>query len=258
IADALKAGNDAYLAKDFDTAVVKYDEGIAADPDYIGSVPVFLNNKGLALNTRAVAVFNANAKSTDATTKATAMGKVSDDLGAAAESFFKSWTMLKNPTGDSLTPDKLTELRKQAIAGARETYRIMVVTERVDPAQTDNAKSFLNDIAAAESDAAAKAVAKTTIGDLYRVAGDSENSIAAYREALQLDSKNINAMAGLGLSLFAEGAGTEDRPMMQEGLNYMQAFVEDAPDNHQLKASVIEAIDYLKTAEKLTPKKLPR
>ncbi|HSI87984.1 MAG TPA: tetratricopeptide repeat protein, partial [Pyrinomonadaceae bacterium] len=129
---------------------------------------------------------------------------------------------------------------------------------KVDPAQTDNAKSFLNDMASTESDAAAKAATKTTIGDLYRVAGDSENAIAAYRDALQIDSKNVNAMAGLGLSLFAEGAGNENRAMMQDGLNYMQAFVEDAPDNHKLKASVIEAIDYLKTAEKLTPKKLPR
>ena len=258
IADALKTGNAAYLANDFDTAVVSYDQGIAADPDYLGSVPIFLNNKGLALNKRAVAHYNANVKLTDQKAKLAAMTKVQKDFGAAADAFFKAWTMLKNPAGDALNAEQVKEQRDKALSGAREVYRLMIETEKVDPAATDNAKSFLNDIAAAETDAAAKAAAKTTIGDLYRVAGNSESSIAAYREALQIDSKNISAMAGLGLSLFAEGAGTEDRAMMQEGLNYMQAFVEGAPDNHHLKSSVAEAIDYLKTAEKLTPKKLPR
>jgi tetratricopeptide (TPR) repeat protein len=258
IAESLKAGNEAFEAKNYDVAVVKYQEGIAADPEYLGSVPIFLSNMGLAHTNRAVATYNANARSTDTAVKNEAMKRVQDDLGAAAAAFFRSWTMLKNPAGEALSAAQVKEQRDKAISGAREAYRLMVETERVDPAQTDNARSFLNDIADAETDATAKAAAKTMIGDLYRVAGNSEDSIAAYREALKLDSKSINAMAGLGLSLFAEGAGTEDRAMMQEGLNYMQAFVDTAPDNHKLKASVIEAIDYLKTAEKLSPQRLPR
>jgi hypothetical protein len=44
---------------------------------------------------------------------------------------------------------------------------------------------------------------------------------------------------------------------MQEGLNYMQAFTEKAPDTHRLKSSVRESIDYLKTDLKMTPQKLP-
>ncbi|HSI89393.1 MAG TPA: hypothetical protein VK918_10075, partial [Pyrinomonadaceae bacterium] len=170
IADSLKSGNEAFQVKNYDVAVAKYDEGIAADPEYLGSVPIFLTNKGLALTNRAVETYNANAKAPDAAVKNAAMKKVQDDLGAAAGAFFQSWTMLKNPSGDALSAAQVTEQRAKAVSGAREAYRLMIETEKVDPAQTDNAKSFLNDVASTESDAAAKAATKTTIGDLYRVA----------------------------------------------------------------------------------------
>ena len=46
IGQALKDGNAAFTAKNFDLAISKYDEGIAADPDFVGSAPVLLNNRG--------------------------------------------------------------------------------------------------------------------------------------------------------------------------------------------------------------------
>ena len=255
---SLKAGNEAYAAKNYTLAVAKFEEGIAANPEYLGSAPILLNNKGVVLKQKAVEDYNANVRVSDAAQKAAAMQQVQDDLGASAEAFYKAWTLLRNASGDALSPEQKKAQEEKAIDGARETFRLMVETNKVDPAQTDNAKTFLNAYAESVTDSAAKGATKLMIGDLYRVAGDSANAIAAYREALQFDNKNINAMAGLGLSLFAEGAGMEDRAMMQEGLNYMQAFVDSAPDNHKLKASVMESIDYLKTSEKLTPKKLPQ
>ncbi|MCV4732206.1 hypothetical protein OFB80_30405, partial [Escherichia coli] len=51
---ALKDGNAAFQAKNWDAAIAKYDEGIAADPDFAGSAPVLMNNKGAALRERAV------------------------------------------------------------------------------------------------------------------------------------------------------------------------------------------------------------
>ena len=258
ITASLKAGNEAFAAKNYQLAASKYDEGIAANPDYLGSAPILLNNKGIALRQKAVENYNASVRATDATQRNAAMQQVQDDFGASAEAFYKAWSMLKNATGDALTAEQKKTEEAKAINGAREVYRLMVETSRVDPDQTANAKTFLDAYAESVSDNAAKGEAKTTIGDLFRVTGDSANAIAAYREALQFDRKNIDAMAGLGLSLFAEGAGMEDRAMMQEGLNYMQAFADGAPDNHKLKASVIESIDYLKTSEKLTPKKLPQ
>jgi hypothetical protein len=46
---ALDEGNAAFNSKNYDVAVVKYEEGFQANPDFVGSAPVLLNNKGAAL-----------------------------------------------------------------------------------------------------------------------------------------------------------------------------------------------------------------
>ena len=76
---------------------------------------------------------------------------------------------------------------------------------------------------------------------------------------LESSPDNPDALAGLGLSLFSAGAGTvpENTAQMQEGLNLMTRFAEIAPETHPLKASVKDAVDYLKT-KKLEPQKTPK
>jgi hypothetical protein len=57
----------------------------------------------------------------------------------------------------------------------------------------------------------------------------------------------------LGLALYTEGysANPPDKAMLQEGLNYMQRFVDTAPDTHKLKQSTRETIDNLKAEQNL-------
>ncbi len=66
---------------------------------------------------------------------------------------------------------------------------------------------------------------------------------------------NPDALAGLGLSLFNSGVVADNKAQKQEGLNYMQKFADTAPENHPLKASVRDAVEYLKTQDKLIPQK---
>ncbi|MEG7679934.1 hypothetical protein U2083_14350, partial [Listeria monocytogenes] len=42
----LKEGADAVNAKNYDVAIAKYDEGIAIEPNFVGSTTVLLNNRG--------------------------------------------------------------------------------------------------------------------------------------------------------------------------------------------------------------------
>jgi len=114
-----------------------------------------------------------------------------------------------------------------------------------------------------ETDPAKKVAAEVTLGDIFRLAGDSEKAIAAYRLVLQGAPDNPEAMAGLGLSLFNSGVVASDKAQMQEGLNYMTKYTEIAPitatDTQTLKdfkTSVKEAVDYLKNTEKLAPQKV--
>ena len=254
---SLKSGNEAFNAKNYDLAVTKYDEGINADPNFLGSAPILLNNKGIALRIKAVDTFNTGVKATDPGEKAAAMESVQKDFSLSFQSFYKAWRLLSDNQPGSVSAEDIKTQQVRAMDGARETMRLMAQTEKVDPAQIDNAKIMTTEYAATESDAAKKAAAKVALGDLYRITGDSAAAIGVYREAIGLERGNIDAMAGLGLSLFADGAAEDDRAKMQEGLNYMQAFTEKAPDTHRLKSSVRESIDYLKTDLKMTPQKMP-
>jgi Flp pilus assembly protein TadD len=87
--------------------------------------------------------------------------------------------------------------------------------------------------------------------------GDSKNAIVEYKKVLATSPDNADALAGLGLSLANAGYnqdGSINAPMMQEAINTLQRFTEIAPDNHKLKASVKETVDYLKT-QNLKPEK---
>jgi tetratricopeptide (TPR) repeat protein len=83
VTKSLADGNAAFNSKNYDLAITKYDEGIAANPDYAGSASVLLNNKGVALKNRAIDNYNKAIKSTDAAVKTEALGKVKQDLEAA-------------------------------------------------------------------------------------------------------------------------------------------------------------------------------
>jgi hypothetical protein len=46
-----------------------------------------------------------------------------------------------------------------------------------------------------------------------------------------------------------------DKAKFQEAANYLQRFVDKAPDTHKLKASAKESLEYLKTQENIKPQK---
>lgn len=254
IQKSLTEGNAAFSAKNYDLAITKFDEGYKASPDYVGSAPVFLNNKGIALRIRAVDTYNQSIKLTDAAAKAEGLNKVSKDFSDALDSFSASWTLLKATT--TVPDQKNYDLNKlQTLRGAKDLVRYMAATERVDGSKMEMAKTLVQEYLAVETDQAAKTEAQLSLADAYRVAGDFDNAIAAYRKTVELAPENPDALAGLGLSLFAAGEAANNVQQKQEGLNYMQKFAEIAPANHKLKADVASVVEYLKT-QKLAPQKV--
>jgi tetratricopeptide (TPR) repeat protein len=55
---ALADGAKAYNEKRYETALEKFDEGYNLDPDFVGSAPVLLNNKALALTALGAEKYN--------------------------------------------------------------------------------------------------------------------------------------------------------------------------------------------------------
>ncbi len=256
IKKALEEGNKAFGDKNYDAAIAKYDEGITAEPDYAGSAPVLLNNKTAALITRARTNYNQTVKG-DPAAKAAGMTSVKKDLDDAVTASNRSLTVLKSATAADAAIQKSYDANKfQALGNRKEAFWLMAKTG-ADRTKGKETLTAFEEYLAVETDAKKKTDAQIALGDSLRESGDAENAIIAYRKVLETLPDNPDVLAGLGLSLFSAGAGTvpENKTQMQEGLNYMQRFAETAPETHPLKASVKDAVDYLKTKQ-MAPQKV--
>ncbi len=258
IAATAKAAKEAFEAKDYDLAIAKYEEGIAADPDFVGSAPVFNNNRSISLRIRAVDIRNKAIKLTDATEKFAGLEKAKKDLAESAAGFLRAWTLLKNALPAEIVDKANFEATKTAtLVGSQETFRMAVLMEQIDPSVIEAAKVLVPEYVAVESDAAKKATAKLIFADLYRVVGDSDNAIAGYKSILETSPDNIDALSGVGLSLVNKGYIDNQKPLLQEGANYLQKFVSLAPDTNKYKADAVGLIETLKKEQNVAPQKLP-
>lgn len=254
----LKEGNDAYTAKNYDLAITKYSEGIDADPNYVGTAPVMLNNRGASYAARGTESYNKNIKSTDAAVRTEAKVNAKRDFGLAAESYKLAYDVVKNAPATDITDPKNVEASKFAsLRGAKEVGRLSVLIEQVDDKVIAVDKELLPEYIAVETDPVKKAEANMILADLYRVAADFENAIAGYRKLLEVSPDNVDALAGAGLSLVNVGYISDDKTKLQEGSNYLQKFISLAPDTHKYKADAIGLIDSLKKQNNVTPQKLP-
>ena len=254
---ALKDGNAAFQAKNWDAAIAKYDEGIAADPDFAGSAPVLMNNKGAALRERAVLIYNQNVKNPDTTAKLEAFRRVKEDLGTAAATYARSLEILKNAQPGDINDPKLRESQMAvALRGASDTFRLMTLTEQIDETKLDLAKTLIPEYISIETDPTRKNQAKLILADLYRILGDADNAIAEYRKIVEEMPDNLDALAGLGLSLVNAGYINNNKEQLQEGANYLQKYAAAAPDGHKYKSDALGLIESLKAEQKITPQKV--
>jgi tetratricopeptide (TPR) repeat protein len=229
----------------------------------VGSAPILLNNKGTALKIMGVDYYNRAVKSSDPAEKADLTGKAKASLEGAVDAFSNSWKIIKDaPAADTANQPNLEAAKYGALSGLTDAYRLVVIT-KVNPAKAADAKDAFDAYIAIETDAAKKAKAQLTYADIMRETGDSEKAIAGYRVVLQSSPDNAEAMAGLGLSLFNAGVVASNKEQMQEGLNYMTKYIETAPiaatdsqSTKEFKQSVKDAVEYLKTTEKLAPQKV--
>ncbi|MCY7376854.1 MAG: tetratricopeptide repeat protein [Pyrinomonadaceae bacterium] len=257
IKKALEEGNKAFGDKNYEVAVAKYDEGINAEPDYAGSAPILLNNKTVVLLARATINYNQTVKG-DAAAKTAGMTSVKKDLDDAVTASERSLTVLKTAIASDAAVQKNYDAAKfQAAANRKEAYRLMAKTG-VDRNKGKESIVAFEEYMTLETDAKKKADAQLALGDVLRENGDADNAVIAYRKALEMSPDNPDVLAGLGLSLFNAGVVSDNTAVKQEGLNFMQKFADTAPEAHPLKASVKDAVDYLKTQDKLTPQKVTK
>lgn len=250
IGDSFKAGNTALIAKNFDEAIKQYDTGIAADPDHPG-LPSLLTNKSQALKGRGVDKYNAAIQSKDDAARTAGLDAAKADFKAAADAANQAVDMLKKqpaPT-DAEGQKQMTTNKYFALSARAEAMRFYLT--KVDATKADEAVAAYQEYIAVETDPVKKAAAQRSMAQMLLDSGAGDKAVAEFQKLLveKPDDPDINL--GLGLALFSSG----DKAKYQEAANYLQKFVDKAPDDHKFKTDAKAVLAELKNTENVVPEK---
>ena len=248
---ASKAGNADLAIQKYSDAITQYSEGLAADADQ----PALLTNKATALKARAIERFNSaiRSKTMDDAAKSAAYETAKTDFRDAAAASNKAVQIIKTVPA----PTDPTELQRYngnkyaALATNAEAMRLLVT--KADATKADDASTAFQEYLAVEQDPAKKARAQLDSAQMLLDAGATDKALAAFQAILATQPDSPDANLGVGLSLFASG----DKAKFQDAANYLQRFVDTAPDTHSFKNDAKAILAEMKNTEKIVPEKTP-
>lgn len=265
ISRTFKAGNEALMAagtaskaknhdeavKNYSLAVTQYDEGLAADPEQ----PAILTNKAVALKGRGVERFNnaITSKTLDDAGRSAALQTAKDDFKLAAEASSKAVQLIKAqpvPT-DAAEVTRYNGNKYAALLTNAESYRLFV--SKADQSQAEAGLTAFKEYIAAETDPAKKAKAQLDMAQMLLDAGASDKALVEFQAILATTPDSPEANLGAGLATYASG----DKAKFQEAANYLQRFVDVAPDTNPMKDDAKAILTELKNTDKVTPEKKP-
>lgn len=257
----LKEGGAAYDAKNYDLAISKFDEGYKADPDFVGSAPVLLNNKSLALIGRATDSYNKTVKTTDEASKTSLKESAKKDLMEVVASSDRVLELLKGATSTDPNVQKNYEANKfLALTNRKNGYRLLAQTG-LERSKGKESLTAFQEYLAVETDPAKKAKAQLDLALTLQDSNEFELAITEFQKILETDPNNVDALAGIGLSMVnvayvtTEGDAAKGKAQFQDATNYLQKFVDLAPDTHKLKEEMKGIIAQLKDEQKVAPQK---
>jgi tetratricopeptide (TPR) repeat protein len=236
-------------------AIAKFDEGYKTDPDFPGSAPTLLNNKAVALINRAATKYNENVKA-EPTVKEAAMVAVKKDFEDAVASTERALEILKNTKDATPEEQKKYEVYKyQLLANRKDAYQKMIKTN-ADRSKGKQAAIAFQEYLAVETDAKKKTDTQMQLAEALQEANESDMAIVEFEKILAQDPGNASALAGAGFSLVNVGYLNNDKAKLQQGSNYLQKFIEVAPDTNPLKNDAKGLVETLKKEQNVTPQKV--
>jgi tetratricopeptide (TPR) repeat protein len=247
---ASRANNSEEALAKYTAAVASYDEGLTADPEQ----PAILTNKAVALKGRGVERFNSTvrSKTLDDAGKSAGLQQAKDDFKAAAEISGKAVTMIKAlpvPT-EAAEVQRYNGNKYAAMLTHAESMRLYV-SKGGDPTQADPGIAAYKDYIAVETDPAKKAKAQLDMAQMLLDAGAADKALTEFRAILTENPNSPEANLGAGLAVYATG----DKAKFQEAANFLQKFVEVAPDTNPIKDYEKSILTELKNSENVTPEK---
>lgn len=254
--EALTAANTASKAKQgeqaiqkYSEAITQYDEGLAADAEQ----PAILTNKAVALKGRGVERYNAmiQTKTLDEEGKKALLQGAQADFKAAADASTKAVVLLKAQTAPT-DPAELARYngnKYAAMLTQSESMRLYV--SKVDGTQADAGMNAFKDYIAVETDPAKKTKAQLDMAQMLLDSGAADKAFTEFQAILQAQPDNPEANLGAGISLYAQGQPAK----YQDAANYLQKFVEKAPDGHAFKDEAKLILTEMKNSQNITPEK---
>jgi Carboxypeptidase regulatory-like domain/Tetratricopeptide repeat len=246
ISRTFKAGNDALNANRLDEAIAAYQEGLAARADE----PALLTNLSEALRRRGVNRYN-DALKAEGEARNQGVEVAKKDWKDAADASQKALQIIN--TGGADPQQAAIYAQNKIVALSTRALAMRLVASKVDQSQAQAAWDAYQEYIAVEADPVKKAKFKGEALQTLFDAGNVDLAVTHARAILTEDPENVDANRILGLALFATG----DKTKFQEAANYLQRYVDKAPDTDPLKQSAKESLDYLKTAENVKPEKAP-
>ena len=126
---------------------------------------------------------------------------------------------------------------------------------RADLTQADAGAAAYDDYIAVETDPAKKAKAEMDKALMLFDAGASDKAIVEFKKILDAQPQNVDALYGMGIAEISVGYANSDKAKLQEGVNYLQQFVDKAPDTHRFKSEAKATLAELKSTENVVPEK---
>lgn len=251
VARTFTAGNAALEAKNYDEAIKQYEEGIAADPNQ----PALLTQKSVALKARGVDRYNAAITSKDEAAKAPGIEAAKGDFRGSAEAIKQAIDLLKaRPTTTDPQDQARFDANKLAALSTRAEAMRLFVT-KVDQSQVDAGQAAYEEYLAAETDVARKTTAQKGLAQMLFDANAFEKALAEYQKILTTNPDDTDALVKSGMLLFNIGAMNNDKTKYQEAANFLQQFVDKAPDTDRLKADAKAILEELKNQQNVKAEK---
>ncbi|MCA1621130.1 MAG: carboxypeptidase regulatory-like domain-containing protein [Acidobacteria bacterium] len=247
ITRTFKAGNDSLSAGRLDDAIASYREGLAARPDE----PALLANLSEALRRRGVTRYNDALKNADADAKNRGVEEAKKDWKDAVDAAQKALQIIG--TGGSDPQQAAIYSQNKIVALSTRAFAMKLVATKVDQSQGQAAWDAYQEYIAVEADPAKKAKLRGEALQTLFDANAIDQAVTQARAVLAENPDDVDANRILGLALFATG----DKAKFQEAANYLQRYVDKAPDTDLLKQSAKESLEYLRTAENVKPEKAP-